>query len=263
MARLAVLDAPLAHDQARVHVAVGNVVRDHGVPAADVLVRKRVDQREVVVGEEAQPPVVVVVSGVFERLEASLVDGLVTFFVVLWLAVLVGHGEDVHVAPEEVGPFVEVGEREVEVLELGEAEEDGGLDDVDAEEFELGVVEVKGVLEAELAAGVGLLHAGVFDDVDLVGWPAGCDVARYGLEEHRPVTGESDEERGGHGQVVLFVQLAFWLVPFGNCWGFAVLEHWEGILEWRGEMFGIWFVLWSFIRRRRWVWKGIVKRPKY
>lgn len=57
---------------------------------------------------------------------------------------------------------------EVEVLELGECEERGGYEDVDAEEVEAGVIEEEGVLEGEAAFFVGVHYAGVLDDVDLM-----------------------------------------------------------------------------------------------
>ena len=70
----------------------------------------------------------------------------------------------------------------VEVLQLRECEEGGCNEDVDAQYFdEALVVEVEGVLEGELAVAVGVHDAGVFDDVDVFGGPAGGDVGYYDL----------------------------------------------------------------------------------
>ena len=90
-----------------------------------------------------------------------------------------------------------VGLGEEEVLELGEGEEGRGLDDIDAERGQDGVVEEKRVLEGQLAARVGLLGAAVFDGVDLGGGPACCDVTADGLEEDRPGAGEAGQSGGG------------------------------------------------------------------
>lgn len=219
------------------HVAVGDVVGDHGVPAADVLVGERVDEREVVVREPAGAPVGVA-AGLLEGLEGERVDGLVGLVRVfrgVLVAVLEGEGQDVHVAPEVVGPVFGVGQGEVEVLELGEGEEGGGLDDVDAERAEDGVVEVEGVLQGELAARVGLLDARVLDDEDLVGRPSGRDVADDGLEEDGPAAGEADEEGRREGEVIVAVEGGrFRDVPLGDRRRLRVLEEGEVILDgWR------------------------------
>ena len=119
--------------------------------------------------------------------------------------------------PEVVGPLALVGLGEVEVLELREAEQGRGLDDVDTKDvFEDRVVEVEGVLERELPARVGLLHTCVFDDVDLRGRPAGCEVADDCLLQDGPGAREADEERRRGGEVVLRPEVFGSDVPGGN-----------------------------------------------
>ncbi len=55
-ARSCFLHCPIPHRQPGVHIAVGDVVRDQGVPPANILVGHRVDQRQVVVREESDGP---------------------------------------------------------------------------------------------------------------------------------------------------------------------------------------------------------------
>lgn len=98
------------------------------------------------------------------------------------------------VTPEVVGPIVRIREREEEVLELGESQQDGCLDDVDAEFLEYRMVQVPGVLKSELSQGVGPMHARVLDDVNLLRRPAGGDIGYDGLQQHGPCPREAYEE---------------------------------------------------------------------
>jgi hypothetical protein len=70
---------------------------------------------------------------------------------------------------------------------LGEGEEGGRYEDVDAEEVEARVVEEEGVLEGEEPVFVRVKGAGVFDDVDIFGWPAGGYVGEDDLLEEGPL----------------------------------------------------------------------------
>lgn len=181
----AVEHAPVGHEQARVHVAVGQVVGDEGVPAADGDVGLRVHEGEVVVGEEAHGPVVVVRARVLEGLASELVDGLVTRLVVgrgdVFEAVFVAKGEHVLVGPEVVGPVARDGKVEEEVLQLREVQEHRCLNHIDTEHGELRVVEVEGILQGELAPRISEVSSGVFDNIYLRGRPPCGDVGDHGL----------------------------------------------------------------------------------
>ena len=145
-----VLGRVAGHEQALVHVAVGEVEADEGVPAADGDEGGGVVEREAVVGEEADGPFSRAAfrrgEGLGEDVEHAGIQGFVSVCGRVEV-VFLGQGDDVHVGPEVVGPLTLEGGVEVEVLQLGEGEEGGGLEDGDVEERgQAGVVEVEGVL---------------------------------------------------------------------------------------------------------------------
>ncbi|KAK5635915.1 hypothetical protein RRF57_011627 [Xylaria bambusicola] len=89
--------------------------------------------------------------------------------------------------PEVIWPLARVRQREVEVLQLREGEQDRCLYNVDAEFIlKRRVIKVKGVLKSQLATRISLLHASVFDDIDLLGRPACRDIRDDGLQQHWP-----------------------------------------------------------------------------
>lgn len=60
----------------------------------------------------------------------------------------------------------------------------------------------------------------------------------------------------------MFVELAFWLVPFGDRGRLGGLEQREVVRDWRGEIFGVWFVFWAMLWGWYWLWKRIMKIAK-
>jgi hypothetical protein len=103
--------------------------------------------------------------------------------------------------PEVVGVFLNGGGPKVEVLQLRKREERGSYDDIYPEHLEACVVEEEGVLERELAELICVHDAGVLDNVDVLGRPAGGDEGHHDLLQHPPVPGEADEQRGPLGDV--------------------------------------------------------------
>ncbi len=134
------------------------------------------------------------------------------------MAIFIAQSQHVHVAPEIVRPLLLDADRQEEVLHLREVQEHRRLDDIDAKLPQSGVVEEERVLHRELAARVGLLHAGILDDIDLARRPARGDVADNGLEKDGVRAREPDEERRGDGQIVVLVERLVRDVPFRNRW---------------------------------------------
>ena len=167
------------HADPRVHVAVGAVVRDHRVPAADLDKPRRIHRGEPIVGEELDRPRVVLVVRLlrfphcFHRPHVKRLVGY-DIFVRLY--------DDVHVAPEVKVQVVVDGLGEVEVLQLGEGLEGGHGDDVDTEDLRQSVVvHVERVLGCESAVLVRVKCACVFNHVDVFRWPACRDIAHHHL----------------------------------------------------------------------------------
>lgn len=169
------------HADARVHVAVGAVVRNHRVPAADLDEARRVHGGEPVVGEELDRPGIVLVVRLLRLAHRFHGAGVERF---VRGGVLVRLHDDVHVAPEVEVQIVVDGFGEVEVLELGKGLEGGHGDDVDAKDFgQAVVVHVEWVLGCQSPVLVRVKCACVFDHVDIFWGPAGGDVAHHHLLE--------------------------------------------------------------------------------
>lgn len=81
------------------------------------------------------------------------------------------------------------------------------------------MVEVEGVLEGESALLVHVVHSGVFNHVDVLWRPPRGDVADDCLEEHGPLSGEADEERGGAVEAVFLVHFRTRNIVLGYWWG--------------------------------------------
>ena len=96
-------------------------------------------------------------------------------------------------APEIIVPSILEGSEDVEVLKLGEGEEGRCDDDVNTKQFEARMVEEERILDGEEAVLVRMHGAGVFDDIDILWRPAGCDIREDALLEKGPGAREAYE----------------------------------------------------------------------
>ena len=152
--------------------------------------------------------------------------------------------------PEIVIPLMRIRQREIEVLKLREREKDRRLGNVDPKLLELRVVEIPRVLQRQLLPRVGLLHARVLDDVDLLGRPARRDVRDHGLQQHRPRAREADERRGRRGQVVFLPAVLHGGIVRRDGRRRGRRQRWERIYYRRRDIGRCGFVLgmwWSFL----------------